>query len=40
VLKILRAALQRYVNQELQLSKLGLEKEEKPETKLQTLAGS
>ena len=34
MLKIFHARLQHYVNQELQMSKLGLEKEEEPEIKL------
>ena len=32
--------LQHYANQELQMSKLGLEKEEEPEIKLPTFTGS
>ena len=40
LLKILHASLQHYANQELQMSKLGLEKEEEPEIKLPTFAGS
>ena len=36
MLKILHARLQHYVNQELQMSRLGLEKEEEPEIKLPT----
>ena len=40
MLKILQALLQQYVNQELQMYKLSLEKAEEPETKLPTLAGS
>ena len=40
VLKILHARLQDYANQNFQMSKLGLEKEEEPEIKLTTFAGS
>ena len=40
VLKILQARLQQYVNQELQMFKLDLEKAEEPEIKLPTYAGS
>ena len=40
MLKILQARLQQYVNQELQMFKVGLEKAEKPEIKLPTFAGS
>ena len=39
MLKILHARLQYYANQELQMSKLGLEKEEELEIKLPTFAG-
>ena len=38
--KILHAGPQNNVNQELQMSKLGLEKAEEPEIKLPTFAGS
>ena len=38
-LKILHARLWHYANQELQMSKLGLEKEEELEIKLPTFAG-
>ena len=34
MLKILQARLQRYMNQELQMSKLNLQKAEEPEIKL------
>ena len=40
MLKILQARLQQYVNRELQMSKLVLEKAEEPEIKLPTSAGS
>ena len=40
VLKILQARLQQYVNRELQMFKLVLEKAEEPEIKLTTSAGS
>ena len=40
MLKILQATLQQYVNQELQMYKLSLEKAGEPETKLPTPAGS
>ena len=40
MLKILQVRLQQYVNQELQMFKLDLEKAEEPETKLPTSAGS
>ena len=40
MLKILQAKLQQYVNQELQMFKLDLEKAEDPEIKLPTAAGS
>ena len=40
MLKILQARLQQYVNRELQMYKLGLEKAEEPEIKLPTSAGS
>ena len=40
MLKILQARLQQYVNYELQMFKLDLEKAEKPEIKLPTSAGS
>ena len=40
MLKILHAGPQNNVNQELQMSKLGLEKAEEPEIKLPTFAGS
>ena len=39
-LKILQARLQQYVNHELQMFKLDLEKAEEPEIKLPTSAGS
>ena len=39
VLKILQARLQHYVNRELQMYKLGLEKAEEPEIKLPALTG-
>ena len=39
MLKILQARLQQYVNRELQMFKLILEKAEEPETKLPTSAG-
>jgi len=39
MLKILQAGLQQYVNRELQIFKLNLEKEEEPETKLPTSIG-
>ena len=39
IFKILHARLQHYVNQELQMSKLGLEKEEEPEFELPTFIG-
>ena len=39
MLKILQARLQQYVNRELQMVKLDLEKAEKPEIKSPTLAG-
>ena len=38
--KILQARLQQYVNRELQMFKLVLEKAEEPEIKLPTYAGS
>ena len=40
MLKILQARFQKYVNHELQISKLNLEKAEEPEIKLPTSAGS
>jgi len=40
MLKILQARLQQYVNHELQMFKLVLEKGEEPEIKLPTSAGS
>ena len=40
MLKILQARLQQYVNRELQMFKLVLEKSEKPEIKLPTSTGS
>ena len=40
MLKILQARLQQYVNRELQMFKLVLEKAEEPEIKLPTFAGS
>ena len=40
MLKTLQARLQQYVNHELQMFKLDLEKAEEPETKLPTSAGS
>ena len=40
MLKILQARLQQYVNQELQMFKLVLEKAEEPEIKLPISAGS
>ena len=40
MLKILQARLQQYVNRELQMFKLILEKTEEPEIKLPTSAGS
>ena len=40
MLKILQARLQQYVNRELQMFKLVLEKAEEPEIKLPALAGS
>ena len=40
MLKILQARLQQYVNRELQMFKLDLEKPEKPEIKLPTSIGS
>ena len=40
MLKILQARLQQYVNRELQMFKLNLEKAEEPEIKLPTSAGS
>ena len=40
ILKILQARLQQYVNHELQMFKLILEKAEEPEIKLPTSAGS
>ena len=40
MLKILQARLQQYVNHELQMFKLVLEKTEEPEIKLPTSAGS
>ena len=40
MLKILQATLQQYVNQELQMYKLSLEKAGEPEMKLPTPAGS
>ena len=40
MLKILQARLQQYVNHELQMFKLVLEKAEEPETKLPISAGS
>ena len=40
MLKILQARLQQYVNRELQMFKLDLEKAEEPKTKLPTSAGS
>ena len=39
VLKILHARLQDYANQNFQMSKLGLEKEEEPEIKLPMFTG-
>ena len=38
--KILKARLQLYVNREIQMFKLDLEKAEEPEIKLSTLVGS
>ena len=40
MLKILQARLQQYVNLELQIYKLDLEKTEEPEIKLSTSVGS
>ena len=40
MLKILQAKIQQYVNREIQLFKLVLEKAEEPEIKLPTSAGS
>ena len=40
MLKIHQAGLQQYVNQELQIYKLDLEKAEEPKIKLLTLVGS
>ena len=40
MLKILQARLQQYVNHELQMFKLDLEKAEEPKTKLPTFIGS
>ena len=40
MLKILQARLQQYMNRELQMFKLVLEKAEEPEIKLATSAGS
>ena len=40
LLKILQARLQQYVNRELQIFKLDLEKTEEPEIKLPTSFGS
>ena len=40
MLKILQARLQQYVNLELQMFKLVLEKAEEPEIKLPTFTGS
>ena len=40
MLKILQARLQQYMNCELQILKLGLEKAEEPEIKLPTSVGS
>ena len=40
MLKILQARLQQYMNRELQMFKLGLEKAEEPEIKLPTSVGS
>ena len=40
MLKILQARLQQYVNRELQMFKLDLEKSEEPEIKLSTSVGS
>ena len=40
MLKILQARLQQYINRELQMFKLDLEKAEEPEIKLRTTAGS
>ena len=40
MLKILQARLQQYMNRELQMFKLVLEKAEEPEIKLPTYAGS
>ena len=40
MLKILQARLQQYVNHELQMFKLDLEKAEEPEIKLSTSTGS
>ena len=40
MLKIIQARLQQYMNQELQMYKLDLEKAEEPEIKLPTSAGS
>ena len=40
MLKILQARLQQYMNGELQMLKLDLEKEEEPEIKLPTSTGS
>ena len=40
MLKILQATIQQFVNQELPMDKLDLEKSEEPETKLSTSFGS
>ena len=40
MLKILQAKIQQYVNREIQMFKLVLEKAEEPEIKLPTSAGS
>ena len=40
MLKILQAMIQQFVNQELPMDKLDLEKSEEPETKLSTSFGS
>ena len=40
MLKILQAKLQKYVNRELQMFKLDIEKAEEPEIKLLTFVGS
>ena len=40
MLKILQARLQQYVNRDIQMFKLDLEKAEEPEVKLPTATGS